>query len=224
MSDTLFSILQYQPDDTALFFQAFTHRSFSGDNNERLEFLGDALLDLIIGEALFHRFPEKQEGELSRYRAELVRGSMLAEIARVISLGEEIRLGEGEKRSGGADRDSILAGAFEAVIGAIYLDSDYEQCKKVVMRLFESRISDIENTAQQKDAKTRLQELVQSRKMELPVYRLIRTSGKQHQQVFHVQCQIAELKKEVEASGTTKKLAEQSAAEIMLNMISKEVF
>ncbi len=222
MSDLIYNLLQYQPTDTALFKQAFTHRSFSRDNNERLEFLGDALIDLIIGDALFHQFPKKQEGELSRFRAELVRGSTLADIAREIGLNSVIRLGEGEKKNGGAERESILAGAFEALFGAIYLDSNFEQCQKVALELFAPRIDNILNATKQKDAKTHLQELLQARKIGLPVYSLLRTSGKQHQQVFYVQCEVPLLESVVEASGESKKMAEQQAAKAMITLISEE--
>lgn len=222
MPDSIFSLLQYQPNDTAIFQQAFTHRSFSRDNNERLEFLGDALIDLIIGEALYHQFSEKPEGELSRFRAELVRGSTLAELAKEIGLNNLIRLGEGEKKNGGADRESILAGTFEALFGAIYLDSDLEQCQKIALVLFDSRIKDIERSAEQKDAKTHLQELLQSKRIDLPVYSLLKTSGKQHKQIFHVQCEVPVFEKAVEASGESKKMAEQKAAKAMLTIISKE--
>lgn len=224
MFDSLFTLLQYQPDDTVLFQQALTHRSFSRDNNERLEFLGDALIDLIIGNALYHQFPEKQEGELSRFRAELVRGSTLADVAKEIGLDSLIRLGEGEKKNGGAQRESIMAGAFEALMGAIYLDSDFEQCQKTALVFFASRINNIHNDAEQKDAKTQLQEVLQARKMDLPVYTLLHTTGKQHQQTFHVQCDIATLHRTVKASGSSKKMAEQNAAAAMLNLISEENF
>lgn len=212
----------YQPQQAKLFEQALTHRSYSQDNNERLEFLGDALLDLIIGEALYHQFPQKREGDLSRFRAELVKGETLAQIARELGFSPYLRLGTGEKKSGGGDRDSILAGSFEAVIGAIYLDSDFHHCQQWVSNLFAERLASITDIAEMKDPKTALQELLQARFNSLPDYQLIKTTGKQHQQVFHVACSVAKTGQQVVAKGSSKKLAEQNAARQMLGILQKE--
>ena len=145
--DQFFSDLTCKPDDKALFQRALTHRSFSAENNERLEFLGDAIIDLLIAEILYHRFTEKPEGELSRYRAELVKAKTLAEIAREIRLNEVIRLGDGERKSGGANRESILSGTVEALMGAIYLDQGIDECKRILIRLFGHRLDSIEKRA-----------------------------------------------------------------------------
>lgn len=223
--DLLGSFLQklhYQPHDSAIFQRAITHRSFSSDHNERLEFLGDAIIDLVIAESLYNRFSDKPEGELSRYRAELVRASTLAEIAREIELSQVIRLGDGERKSGGAERESILSGTVEALFGAIYLDSNLEQCKRVIVQLFSSRLDEIEGTAGNKDPKTALQELLQAKKRTLPRYHLVSVSGQHHHQVFRMACVVEVFNKTVEAEAGSKKLAERKAAELMLDWISKE--
>lgn len=214
--------LDYKPNNLTLLEQAITHRSFAGDNNERLEFLGDALLDLIIGEALFHQFSDKKEGVLSRYRAELVKGQTLAQLALELGLNEIIRLGSGERKSGGANRDSILADSFEALLGAIYLDSGFDQCQHVVQTLFKERLLTISSSAKDKDPKTALQEKLQAKKQGLPVYVLEKSSGQQHKQTFYVSCEVSELNKKIEEKGRSKKIAEQSAAAAMLALLEQE--
>lgn len=208
--------------ESALVQQALTHRSFSTDNNERLEFIGDAIIDLIIAEALYQQFPDKPEGELSRYRAELVRAATLADIAREIKLNSLVRLGDGERKSGGADRESILSGALEALLGAVYLVAGLAECQRIASLLFADRLKKIEDTALKKDAKTALQEWLQSRNQPLPQYQLLKTAGKQHHQTFYMACYVPGLEKTVEAEGTSKKMAEQHAAQLMLDWINKE--
>lgn len=199
-----------QPD---LLQAALTHRSYSQDNNERLEFLGDGLLNCIVGAMLFERFPNLKEGQLSRTRANLVNQQPLFEIAQDIGLGGYLRLGEGELRSGGAERPSILADAMESVLGAVYLDGGFEAVKQVVAQLFESRITQIDPETHGKDAKTLLQEWLQSRRHGLPSYELVSTSGQAHAQTFKVACRIDVLNLATEGLGSSRKAAEQAAAQ-----------
>lgn len=220
--DDFLQSLHYHVNDSALLQQAVTHRSFSTDNNERLEFVGDAVIDLIIAEALYNQFSDKPEGELSRYRAELVRSSTLADIAREIGLNQVIRLGDGERKSGGADRESILSGTLEALFGAIYMDSGMDRCQQLALSFFASRLQNIQNAAEKKDPKTALQELLQSRNKSLPQYELLKTEGKHHHQTFHIACYVSAFNKSVEAVGSSKKIAERNAAQLMLDWIDKE--
>ncbi len=170
--------LNYTFKDESLAELAVTHRSHGKRNNERLEFLGDSILNFVIAEALFKRFPEAKEGQLSRLRAQLVKGETLAEIAREMKLGDYLKLGSGELKSGGFRRDSILADAVEAIIGAIYLDSDMDVCRGYVLRWYKERLeqTNLQNT--QKDSKTRLQEFLQSRRVALPEYELMSVEGR----------------------------------------------
>lgn len=221
--DHLYQQLNYHPNNHSLFEQAVTHRSFSRDHNERLEFLGDAVLDLVIGEALYHQWSDRREGELSRYRAELVNGSYLANKARHLKLNQVIRLGSGERKTGGAERESIMAGTFEAIFGAIYLDAGYEVAKNILLSLFAEDIQHIGQRANNKDAKTRLQEWVQANKKGLPVYTLLRTCGQDHQQIFTMQCEITGLALKTVQEGSSKKMAEQLAAENMLSLLEQRI-
>lgn len=204
-----------------LLSQALTHRSFSHDNNERLEFLGDGLLNCIVGAMLYVRFPSLKEGQLSRTRANLVNQQPLYEIAQELDVGRHLRLGEGELRSGGTERPSILADAMESILGAIYLDSGYEAVAKVVGGLFESRIAAIDPETHGKDAKTLLQEWLQSRHHGLPVYQLMSTSGQAHAQVFRVACRIDVLKLVTEGTGPSRKAAEQAAAQAAYSKLNE---
>lgn len=222
MLEDLLARLHYEPKDSLVLQRAVTHRSFSTDNNERLEFVGDAVLDLVIAESLYEHFPEKAEGELSRYRAELVRSSTLAQIALEIGLNKVLRLGDGERKSGGEKRESILSGALEAVLGAVYLDGSLEECKRIILDLFATRLKNIEDAAQRKDPKTALQELLQSKNKALPEYKLLKTTGKHHHQTFLMVCAVSALNKTIEAQGSSKKVAEQKSAELMLEWINKE--
>lgn len=207
--------LQYHFKSSDLLKQALTHRSADADNNERLEFLGDSILNSVIANALFHQFPEQSEGQLSRLRAHLVKGDMLALIAQELKLGEYLFLGPGELRSGGHRRASILADALEAVFAAIYLDSNFETCQKIILTLFETRLKSSCLHENLKDAKTQLQEHLQSKKMSLPQYRLVKVEGETHEQIFHIVCKIPALQLETEGQGETRRKAEQEAAKKM---------
>jgi ribonuclease III len=192
--------------------QALTHRSASADNNERLEYLGDAVLSFIVAEILFEAHPEASEGELSRYRASLVSGEVLGEVALELGLGEQLRLGEGELKSGGKRRASILADALEALIGAIYLDQGLEAASAAAARILQSRIDDLPGASDLKDPKTRLQEWLQGHGLGLPEYRVLEVSGEPHQQQFRVCCDVSELSISGEAVGSSRRRAEQEAA------------
>jgi ribonuclease-3 len=204
--------------DPALRERALSHRSVGPRNNERLEFLGDGIVNLLVAELLYERFPQGAEGELTRWRARLVSEPALAAIARELELGDQLRLGPGELKSGGYRRDSILADAFEALIAAVYLDGGWEICRGVVRELFAGRLDDAVN-AQDKDAKTRLQELLQARGLALPVYELIATSGADHAKVFDVSCTIAGLDLRSEGHGGSRRAAEQEAAATAIDLV-----
>ena len=204
-----------------LLTQALTHRSFGARNNERLEFIGDGVLNCVIGLMLYQRFPDQPEGRLSRLRANLVNQESLHEIALELNLGRYLRLGEGELKSGGAQRPSILADALESLLGAALLDADFEVASDIVKRLFDPRVNAIDPAHQGKDAKTRLQEWLQPRRLGLPEYVLTQTAGQAHAQVFHVECRIPALKLVTAGHGPNRKTAEQMAAEAALNELEK---
>lgn len=208
--------LGYQFRDPALLARALRHRSAGKDNNERLEFLGDAVLGFIIADMLSARFPSATEGELSRVRAALVQQATLAAIARDLHLGESLALGPGELKTGGANRDSILADALEALICALYFDAGMDRCRELVQSWFIPRLPAQQKPDSGKDAKTRLQELLQARKGALPVYEIQEISGKEHQQTFVVSCRVALLGEAVVGTGPSRKVAEQNAAEAVL--------
>lgn len=212
----------YQFSREELLEQALTHRSFARKhNNERLEFLGDSILSQVISHYIYHHFPEADEGDLSRIRASLVKKETLASVARDLDLGDSLRLGEGELKSGGFRRSSILADALEALIAAIYLDSNYERTEAVVLALFEGRLTRLaEQGIGQKDAKTRLQEHLQSRQLQLPEYEVIHSSGKAHEKSFTVRCLQTDLGLEGRGTGSSRKKAEQQAAEQLLTRLS----
>ena len=212
----------YQFSRQDLLEQALTHRSFARkNNNERLEFLGDSILSQVISQHIYEHFPEADEGDLSRIRASLVKKETLAEVARGLQLGEHIRLGEGELKSGGFRRSSILADALEALIAAIYLDSDYQRTEAVVLALFSEKLEQLSRLGPaQKDAKTRLQEKLQSRQLQLPAYEVIHSSGKAHEKTFTVRCQQVELGLESRGTGSSRKKAEQQAAEQLLAQLA----
>ncbi len=204
-------------DNTGLLAQALTHRSAKTPHNERLEFLGDALVDLIVAEALYAHWPQADEGALTRARAELVRESSLAAIARQLELGPRITLGPGELKTGGHRRDSILADALEAVIAAIHLDAGFDACRSVVLAWFAKAIAALPPPHKVgKDAKTRLQEWLQGRQLQLPVYTLESEAGDDHAKTFHVACALAEPKIITAGDGTSRRAAEQAAAEAAL--------
>jgi ribonuclease-3 len=203
-------ILGYQFRQPQLLEEALTHRSFGGCNNERLEFLGDSILNLVIAAELFRSYPQASEGELSRLRASLVKGDTLAKLARDIGLGDYLRLGSGELKNGGFRRDSILSDALEAVFGAVYLDAGFEICRGLILRLYEDGLNRLPAIDELKDPKTRLQEYLQARQQALPVYSVLAVTGEAHAQSFTVECSVDELR--TVATGTSRRRAEQEAA------------
>jgi ribonuclease-3 len=214
----LAATLAYTFRDAALRERALSHRSIGARNNERLEFLGDGLVNLLVAELLYERFPHADEGELTRWRARLVSEPALAGIARELELGEQLRLGPGELKSGGFRRDSILADALEAIVAAVYLDGGWETCRSLVRGLFEHRLEDAAN-AQDKDPKTRLQELLQANGLALPAYELSATSGADHAKVFDVTCTIAAWELRSEGRGGSRRAAEQAAAAAAFELV-----
>ncbi|MGW8309496.1 MAG: ribonuclease III [Thiogranum sp.] len=218
-TDGLASSIGYRFGDTGLLEEAVTHRSASSRNNERLEFLGDAVLGLVVSQWLYNAFPEASEGQLSRLRAALVKRESLAAIARKLDLGTYLRLGTGELKSGGFRRDSILADALEAILGGILLDGGFDTCRACILELYAGRLDRLSIADELKDPKTRLQEYLQSRKLALPVYEMKEVSGKAHKQRFVVECRIEELGAATIGSGGNRRKAEQSAADNMLERL-----
>ena len=216
--DRLEHTIHYSFTDKSLILTALTHRSFGKSNNERLEFLGDSILGYLVAEKLFKRFISAPEGALSRVRSSLVNQTTLASVARELDLGRYLRLGAGEKKTGG-DRDSILADTLEALIAAIYLDSDLENCRRVVEFLFEFRLQNNIGIAQQKDPKTQLQEFFQAKGHKLPKYSVVKVEGEAHKQIFYVQCRVEGFAEMDACAGNSKRSAEQAAAEEMLKSI-----
>lgn len=212
--------LNYQFKHLGLLEQALTHRSAADKHNERLEYLGDSILNFIIAEALFHRFPQCNEGELSRMRATLVREPTLAVLARQFALGECLNLGPGELKSGGFRRESILADGIEALIGAILLDSDLTTVTKVVRQWYEQLLTEIRPGENQKDPKTRLQEYLQGKRLPLPHYDVIDIQGEAHCQTFKVECHINNLNKTFIGVGSSRRKAEQAAAQQILQELN----
>jgi ribonuclease-3 len=202
--------------------QALRHRSAGSPHNERLEFLGDALVNLLVAEALHERWPKADEGTLTRARASLVRESALAEVARRLQLGDRLELGPGEMKSGGHRRDSILADAVEAVVAAIHLDAGFEACRAAVLPWFEPGLAELPTGKAEKDPKTRLQEWLQGRQLPRPAYRLLETLGDDHARVFRVACETAEPPHEEQAEGSSLRAAEQLAAERVLAKLEKK--
>lgn len=211
--------LGYEPRDPSLFAAALTHRSAPGPNNERLEFLGDAVLNLVVAEHLYRAFPCASEGDLSRLRSRVVSSEPLAEIASSIGLGEALQLGSGELKSGGFRRKSILADALEAVCGAVFLDGGLQAARNVIEALFSARIAALPDPAVLKDAKTRLQEHLQSRGLALPRYVVDSIEGEPHAQTFRVTCEVSALGLKASGSGSSRRRAEQEAAERVLHEI-----
>ena len=204
--------LGYEFRDRQLLKLALTHRSFSADNNERLEFLGDSILNLIIGEALFKQFPTAKEGQLSRLRSALVRGDTLVLIARDFELNRYLILGEGELKSGGLERASILSDAVEALIGAIYSEAGFDVCRERVLDWYQDKLASLSLTSSHADAKTRLQEYLQAQKLALPDYRVVNIAGESHAQVFTVECHVSLLKRPTSATASSRRDAEKLAA------------
>ena len=211
--------LQHRFSDTQLLLRSITHRSFSLDHNERLEFLGDSVLNLAVADLLFQRLSALPEGDLSRVRANLVKQDTLHRLAVELGLPDVIRLGEGEARSGGQRRPSILADALEAVIGAVYLDAGFMAAQSLVHRLFQAVEINPEMQAIGKDPKTELQEWLQARKMSLPLYRVVGTLGAAHKQTFDVECEVIELNFSERGIGGSRRAGEQAAASAMLQTI-----
>lgn len=225
MSDSLQRLsrtLGYQFRNADLYTQALTHRSLGATNNERLEFLGDGLINFVAGAALYELRPRQEEGSLSRLRASLVREETLARIARDLDLGEVLKLGESELKSGGFRRDSILADGLEALIGAIYLDSDFETARAVVLGLFAPYLQNLPDPETLKDPKTRLQEWLQASSRPLPRYEILSESGPPHRREFVVRCALMDGADVAEASGASRRQAEQRAAEQMLHVITSK--
>ena len=208
--------------DLGLLELALTHRSFGGKNNERLEFLGDSILNYVIAEDLFHRFPKAKEGELSRLRASLVKGDTLAELAREFQLGDYLKLGAGELKSGGFRRDSILADTVEGIIGGMYLDAGMEVCRQHILEWYKERLDATSLKVVTKDAKTRLQEYLQARKHALPQYDVVNIVGEPHDQTFFVHCHIELCEEAIEGKGNSRRIAEQNAAAKALRKLEKK--
>ena len=219
-------VFDYQFKDENLLTLALTHRSMGSNNNERLEFLGDSVLGMVISSELYRRFPKEKEGVLTRLRSSLVKGETLSEIATELELGEYIQLGSGELKSGGYRRASTLADVLEAIIGAIYLDScsdsGISKIQKIILKTFNDRINNCEPGGVIKDPKTRLQEYLQSKSLPLPTYSVVSISGKEHLQTFKVSCSIDGFSNHVVATGSSRRKAEQAAAEKALESIIHE--
>lgn len=215
--------LGYSFTEASLLSQALTHRSFGTPHNERLEFLGDSILNCAIAQFIFHRFVGMPEGELSRLRANLVNQSVLAEIAAELELGQLLRLGEGELKTGGAERPSILADAVEALLGAVFLDAGFDAASKVVERLFAARLDEVSLAKPSKDAKTQLQEWLQAKHLPLPTYTVMKIEGEAHKQMFQVQCLVkmgASAGNTVASGkGVSRRIAEQEAATQVLSLL-----
>jgi len=215
-AESLAARLSYAPRDRALFVVALTHRSADGPNNERLEFLGDSVLNLLLSERLYREFPTASEGDLSRLRARLVSEEPLADLAQAMKLGELLKLGSGELKTGGFRRQSILADAFEAMCGALYLDGGLEAVREKVGPMFEARIAALPEPSTLKDAKTRLQEYLQAHGRSLPLYTVKRTTGEPHAQTFLVSCSVPQSDIATEGEGPSRRRAEQVAAQAAL--------
>ena len=221
--ETLQQRLQHQFADAALLKRSLTHRSFSSDHNERLEFLGDSVLGVVVADMLYRRLQNLPEGDLSRVRANLVKQDTLHQLAVSLGLPDVILLGEGEMRSGGQKRPSILADALEAVIGAVYLDAGFAAAQALVQRLYQAVQINPGMEAIGKDPKTELQEWLQGRRMKLPSYRVVATLGAAHKQSFDVECEIPELNRAERGIGGSRRAAEQAAATAMLQILKATV-
>jgi ribonuclease-3 len=225
MGSWVTAVLGRPPRQPQLYRAALTHRSAQADNNERLEFLGDAVLGLVMADELYRRFPDADEGDLSRLRARLVSSSPLAQVGATIGVGAVLRLGSGELRSGGFRRESILADATEALFGALYLEDGLDGARALILRLYATQLDALHLQDELKDAKTRLQELLQGRGEPLPVYALDSAVGEPHEQVFSVRCQARlqgeELLLEARGSGSSRRRAEQQAAEAVLDQLER---
>lgn len=220
--EPLYRLLGYSFNDKELLQQALTHRSVGKLNNERLEFLGDAILSFVISTELYRRFDDIDEGTLSRLRASLVKGETLAAMARELGLGDYLNLGSGELKSGGFRRASILADTLEAILGAIFLDSDIRTVQRIILQLFDERLNKVNPSQALKDPKTRLQEYLQSRSRALPEYEVTDIQGKSHAQTFTVSCRVEGLDEPVISRGSSRRKAEQAAAQEVLSKLNCE--
>jgi len=220
--DALQRNLGYEFLDPLLLRRALTHRSYSTDHNERLEFLGDSVINCVIAQALYQKFPELPEGELSRLRASLVSEPALASVAERINLGAVLSLGEGEIKSGGERRPSILADAFEALVGATHIDGGFAAAEQVVLHVFQVRLETLHPASSGKDAKTRLQEYVQGKHLPLPSYNVVAIHGVAHDQRFEVECVIAALNVRSQGAGTSRRRAEQEAARLAYEQATRQ--
>lgn len=221
MSEELIKKIKYEFKNPEYLKIALTHRSRGGDHNERLEFLGDAVVNFIIADILYRQFPEATEGELSRYRATLVNRNALANLAIEFNLGLYLFLGPGEQRSGGHERHSILSCAMEALIGAVYLDSGYHAVLQKINDWYTPMLKQLSSAESHKDPKTLLQEYLQSRRMSLPIYKVEIISGEAHKQMFTVSCQVEGIAETTQGQGTSRRRAEQDAASLMLGVIQR---
>jgi len=211
--------IDYIFSDRELLARAMTHRSARRSNNERLEYLGDSILGFVIAEALYHQFPRSTEGDLTKMRAKLVRGTTLAALARGIGIKEFLILGEGEMKSGGFNRDSILSDAMEAMFGAIYLDGGFRNARSIIMKLMAERLMAV-NPQNLKDNKTRLQEMIQANNQKLPEYKVVEQSGKAHALTFTVECRIEHPESPFVSTGNSRRSAEQQAASSAIQAIT----
>ena len=221
MNDDLEKKLDYQFRDAAFLKVALTHRSKGGDHNERLEFLGDGVVNFVIAEILYHQYPEATEGDLSRWRATLVNRDTLADLAKVFDVGPHIILGPGELRSGGSERMSILSCTMEAIIGAVYLDGGFAVARDRIIAWYAPWLKSLSSAASHKDPKTVLQEYLQGQRLPLPIYTVANIEGEAHQQIFTISCQVEGVKEKSYGKGTSRRRAEQDAAQAMLEVIKK---
>ena len=217
------NVLGHDFSNTELLTMALTHRSFSRNHNERLEFLGDALLGMFIADELYIKFPEAAESDLTRLRSSLVKKEALAQLAKQLDLGSHIRFGIGENKSGGRQKDSLLANTLEALIGAIYLDSDLENCRRFILKLYASLLDELTAENIPKDPKSELQEYLQANKKSLPAYNVVAEEGEAHDKLFTIECSVDGITKPIVAKGRSKRNAEQTAARTVLEMIALDV-
>ena len=217
------NVLGHDFSNTELLTMALTHRSFSRNHNERLEFLGDALLGMFIADELYIKFPEAAESDLTRLRSSLVKQEALAQLAKQLDLGSHIRFGIGENKSGGRQKDSLLANTLEALIGAIYLDSDLENCRRFILKLYASLLDELTAENIPKDPKSELQEYLQANKKSLPAYNVVAEEGEAHDKLFTIECSVDGITKPIVAKGRSKRNAEQTAARTVLEMIALDV-
>jgi ribonuclease-3 len=218
----LVRLINYDFQQESLLTQALTHRSYSGINNERLEFLGDGVLNCVMASQLYQRYPKLPEGDLSRLRAHLVKEPTLGEIARGLNLGDSLRLGEGEMKSAGWRRPSVLADALEAIIGAVFVDGGFSAAEALVVRLYAPLLDQLDPRSIAKDPKTLLQEYLQGRKVDLPEYVVLSTEGEAHCQIFRVECHIAKLGIRTQGEGSSRRVAEQQAAQLAYQKVVNE--